>query len=216
MYSIGETKIIDKLLSQFFELTLMSQAWILQAFWDLLIPGTQASTARKSEVLGGRPPRIGGVMHLERFHNTKTVAIGTLGPTQFSFHPFVIIPENVFVAPQEGRRLMELYYSQKVYDFALGQGVPEVETLVAQVVRRVLIKAKLLKNHSGIPQGCNHENFESHNIEIVQMIGNEGCRHASTISTRFESDAVRKTVDIQYYSEFCKWMFPEAYSQSEK
>ena len=209
--SHGYHQTIERLNAQFSASGLAFQTWLPEALWGLLIPGTQVFSVPESDMPGDKPPILGRVIHVERYPNEKAVVINTLrlrGSPRF-FHLVAVIPKRVLAPLREGRQLLELFYSQKLWDLGVDRSVPEVEALIEKVMCGFKLGSEPTKKQIAVMQSSLAEVPRYVMSETLGAVLREGCRHASTISNRFESETVKKAIDKQYLHAYYGWMAPD-------
>ena len=213
----GKPQVINELRSLFKAWNLIVQQMFLTAFWDLLIPGTHVIPVSKSSVVGNKPPGVGETISLMGHTKAKIVFVRSLSAEQphQDVHLVAIIPENAYMASEEGQELRELFYSQKMWDFGQGKDVPEAAELMERIVNRVWLRAKLSADSSDtLRSALSKVPHQIRSKSLVVMRLNGICR-ATNISSRFESAAVGRAVKTQYLHAFYNRMLPNASELSD-
>ena len=123
-------------------------------------------------------------------------------------HIFGFIPQNIYVLSREGRRLVELFYSQDLWDFGMGKSVPEVAILVHKVIFSALKRCGVISGQSDTPLATFPDIPQHIKYETIQLIRREGHDHAFMASKRFESGKVRAAVYGQEFRAYYNWMVP--------
>lgn len=210
----GKLKTIEGLFKFLSSRNLSLPKCLLEAIWNLLIPGTQVVIADESSIPTDRRLMMGEVVPYKQIPGMKAIAI-----YRFESKPclqlLAAIPRNALAPSQEGRKLLELFYSRKLWDFGLRQKAPEVETFVNKIILDVMMKAKQRKSPSDTPRIHIPIISTQGEPETMQLMQREGRRHASRISTRFESEGVRRKVGKQYFNAFCDWMVPDVFAAAK-